>query len=134
VEDLPVVELTGREEFLSSGETTPGHGAPDSPILQDHRDIPVNHLTLRDFDGAPYAVSGPPSNSTDEDDEVMDDILKRRAPPPSLHELSDFQTTMSDMFGRFQRCYNDERDLVRIVSKRERHRCDDLQRARDENS
>jgi hypothetical protein len=64
----------------------------------------------------------------------MDDILERRAPPPSLRELSDFQTTMSDMFGRFQRCYNDERDLVRIVSTRERRRCDDLQRAPDENN
>jgi hypothetical protein len=64
----------------------------------------------------------------------MDDILERGAPPPSLRELSDFQTTMSDMFGRFQRCYNDERDLVRIISTRECRRCDDLQMARDENS
>jgi hypothetical protein len=38
------------------------------------------------------------------------------------------------MFGRFQRCYDDELDLVRIVSTRERRRCDDLQRARDENN
>jgi hypothetical protein len=64
----------------------------------------------------------------------MDDILERRVPPPSLHELSDIQTIMSDMFKRFQRCYNDERDLVRIMSTRERCRCDDLQRARDENN
>jgi hypothetical protein len=95
-EDLPLVEEpTGRGEFLSNGETTPGHGTADSPIPLDHRDMPANHLTLRDFDGAHYAVSGPPSNSTDEDEEVMDDILERRAPPPSLRELSDFQTTMS---------------------------------------
>jgi hypothetical protein len=64
----------------------------------------------------------------------MDDILERRAPPPSLRELTDFQTSVSDMFGRFQRCYNDEQDLARILSTRERRRCDDLRRARDENS
>jgi chromosome segregation ATPase len=38
------------------------------------------------------------------------------------------------MFGRFQRCYNDEQDLVHIVSTWERRRCDDLQRAGDENN
>jgi hypothetical protein len=134
MEDIPVIELTGRGEFLSSGESTPGHGAPNSPIPRDHRDIPADHLTLRDFDGGHYTVSGPPGNSTDEDDEVMDDMLERRTPPPWLRELSDFQTTMSDMFGRFQRCYNNERDLVRIISTRERRCCDDLQRAQDENS
>jgi hypothetical protein len=63
---------------------------------------------------------------------VIDDILERRAPPPSLREPSDFQTSVSDMFGRFQRCYNDERDLARILSTRESRRCEDLHRARDE--
>jgi hypothetical protein len=126
VEELPEIVLIGRGEFLSSGESTSGHGAPKSPIPRDHRDILAGHLTLRDFDGDHYTVGGPPGNSTDEDDEVMDDILERRAPLPSLRELSDFQTTMSDMFGRFQRCYNDERDLVRIISTQERRRCDDL--------
>jgi hypothetical protein len=38
------------------------------------------------------------------------------------------------MFGRFQRCCNDERDLTRILSTRERRRCHDLRRAREENS
>jgi hypothetical protein len=38
------------------------------------------------------------------------------------------------MFGRFQRCCNDERDLTHILSVRERRRCNDLQRTRDENS
>jgi hypothetical protein len=56
----------------------------------------------------------------DKDDAVMDDILDRREPPPTLRELTDFQTSISDMFGRFQRCYNDERDLTRILSTRER--------------
>jgi hypothetical protein len=79
-EELPEVILIRRRGFLSSGESTPG--SPDPPIRPDPRDIPVDALTLRDFDGGPYNLSRPPGHSTDEDDEVMDDILGRRAPPP----------------------------------------------------
>jgi hypothetical protein len=46
----------------------------------------------------------------------MDDILEWREPPPTLRELTDFQTSISDLFGRFQRCCNDEQDLMRILS------------------
>jgi hypothetical protein len=51
-----------------------------------------------------------------------------------LRELTDFQTSISDIFGRFQRCCNDERDLTHILSARERRRCNDLQRVHDENN
>jgi hypothetical protein len=39
---------------------------------------------------------------TDEDDTQMDEILERRVLPPSLQELTEFQTSVSDMFARFQ--------------------------------
>jgi hypothetical protein len=50
-----------------------------------------------------------------------------------MDNIPDFQTSISDMFGRFQRCFNNEGDLTRILSIREHRHCNDLQRARDEN-
>jgi hypothetical protein len=107
-EPLLEAEQGARSEFLSSGEPSPRSGTPDATEQRDPRNIPADELTLRNFYRGYYTQSSPPGNSTDEDDVVMDDILERRAPPPSLRELTNFQTSVIDMFGRFQHCYNDD--------------------------
>jgi hypothetical protein len=102
-------------------------GTVDPIVPRSPRDIPAGELVLRDFDPGYYQMKPTPGDSTDEE---MGDIIERRVLPPTLQELTEFQTNVSDMF---QRCCNDERDLTRILGVRARRRCNDLQRARDEN-
>jgi hypothetical protein len=63
VENPPAVEIAGRGEFLSSGETTPLSDRDDPTIPRDPRTIPIGELTLRNFDANGYTLSVQPGTT-----------------------------------------------------------------------